>query len=117
MQHPTFRNPQVIVQWPPYEVRRLGWGTFTIYVNLILKAGYSWVSSEAEDTMDGGAKGKLPLEWELDFNGQGSQGRLRLKVRREKHGQEIEDEAQVEEVRRMWMRQRETDPDWVHPEG
>jgi len=77
----------LIVRSPPYEVRRLGWGIFTIYANLILKAGYSWVSSEAEDTLDGGVKGKLPLEWELDFIGRGSQGRLRLKVRREKQAQ------------------------------
>lgn len=106
----------MIVQWPPYEVRRLGWGYFTIYASLVLKAGYSWVSSEAEDTADGGVKGKLPLEWTLDFNGGGSQGRLRLKVRKEKQGQEAEDEAQGEEVRRMWMRQRETDPDWIDPD-
>lgn len=107
----------MIVQWPPYEVRRLGWGYFTIYANLVLKAGYSWVSSEAEDTTDGGVKGKLPLEWTLDFNGRGSQGRLRLKVRNEKPGQDAEDEAQSEEVRRMWMQQRETDPDWVDPDA
>lgn len=80
---------------------------------MILKAGYSWVSADAEDTPDGGRKGKLPLEWTLDFNGRGSQGRLRLKVRKEKDGQEVEDEAQREEVRRLWARQRDTDPDWV----
>jgi hypothetical protein len=107
----------VIVQWPPYEVRRLGWGTFTIYANLVLKAGYSWVSSEAEDTSDGGVNGKLPLEWPLDFNGCGSQGRLRLKVKREKYNQEAEDEAQGQEVPRMWLRQRETDPDWIDPDA
>ncbi|KAK5561591.1 hypothetical protein LTR46_000396 [Exophiala xenobiotica] len=110
--HPTFRNPRVILQYPPYEIRRLGWGYFTIAANIILKAGYSWVSSEAEDAPDGGPKGKLPLEWTLDFNGRGSQGRLRLKVRKEKEGQEVEDEAQREEVRRLWARQREIDPDW-----
>jgi hypothetical protein len=102
----------VILQYPPYEIRRLGWGYFAIAANIILKAGYSWVSSEAEDAPDGGPKGKLPLEWTLDFNGRGSQGRLRLKVRKEKEGQEAEDEAQREEVRRLWARQREIDPDW-----
>ncbi|KAI1621130.1 hypothetical protein EDD37DRAFT_612575 [Exophiala viscosa] len=114
--HPTFRNPRVIKQYPPYEVRRLGWGYFTIFVNIILKAGYSWVSSEAEDTPDGAPKGKLPLEWTLDFNGRGSQGRLRLKVRKEKEGQEAEDEEEREEVRRLWARQRVADPDWGDPE-
>lgn len=112
-QHPTFRNSRVIVQYPPYEIRRLGWGFFTIYANIVLRAGYSWVSSDAEDTADGGIKGKLPLEWTLDFNGRGSQGRLRLKVRKEKDGQEQEDQHQTEQVRRLWTRQRENDPDWV----
>lgn len=105
-----------MVQHPPYEIGRLGWGYFTIYAHLILKAGYSWVSSEAEDTHDGAPKGKLPLEWTLDFHGRGSQGRLRLKVRKEKEGQEVEDEAEGEEVGRLWARQRETDPDWTNPE-
>jgi hypothetical protein len=95
----------------------LGWGYFTIFANVILKAGYSWVSSEAEDTSDGQAKGKLPLEWTLDFDGRGSQGRLRLKVKKEKEGQDEENEAQREEMRRLWMRQRETDPDFSDPEG
>ena len=111
--HPTFRNSHLIIQYPPYEIRRIGWGYFTISVSCILKAGYSWVSAEAEDAPDGGKKGKLPLEWTLDFNGQGSQGRCRLKVRKEKgDGQDREEEAQREAVRRLWLRQRETDPDW-----
>lgn len=37
---------------------------------------------------------------------------MRLKVRKEKEGQEAEDEAQRDEVRRLWARQREIDPDW-----
>jgi hypothetical protein len=93
----------------------LGWGYFTIYANVILKAGYSWLSSDAEDTRDGAPKGKLPLEWQLDFAGRGSQGRLRLKVRKEKEGQEVEDEAQRKQIQRLWARQRETDPDYAEP--
>ncbi|KIX07415.1 uncharacterized protein Z518_02068 [Rhinocladiella mackenziei CBS 650.93] len=114
--HPTFRNFHIIVQYPPYEVRRLGWGYFTIFASLILKPGYSWVNSEAEDAPDGGTKGKLPLEWTLDFNGRGSQERLLLKVKKEKEGQEADDEAQRQEIRRLWARQQETDPDWVESE-
>ncbi|QDS68999.1 hypothetical protein FKW77_009403 [Venturia effusa] len=113
--HPTFRNPRIIQQWPPFEVRRLGWGTFDIYANVILKVGYSWLSSEAEDANDGGEKGLLPLKWLLVFDGQGSQGRCRLKVKKEKEGQEAEIAAQREEVRRLWNRQRERDPDYVQP--
>lgn len=70
------------------------------------------MTSEAEDTRDGQAKGKLPLEWTLDFEGRGSQGRIRLKVKKEKEGQEVEDAAQREAVTRLWRQQRERDPDW-----
>jgi hypothetical protein len=101
------------LQYPPYEVRRLGWGYFTIFAHVILKVGYSWVSSDAEDAPDGGEKGMLPLEWTLNFDGPGSQGRCRLKVRKEKEGQEQEDEAQREAVRRLWNQQRARDPDWA----
>jgi hypothetical protein len=111
--HPTFRNPRLLLQYPPYEVRRLGWGYFTIFTNIVLKAGYHWVSSDAEDAPDGAEKGSLPLEWLLDFNGAGSQKRCRLKIRREKDGQEVEDAVQREEVRRLWVQQRQRDPDYV----
>jgi hypothetical protein len=73
------------------------------------------MSSDAEDTHDGAPKGKLPLEWTLDFNGGGAQGRLRLKVKKEKEGQEIDDEAQRQHTQRLWARQRETDPDYPEP--
>lgn len=74
------------------------------------------MSSDAEDTRDGAPKGKLPIEWALDLNGRGSQGRLRLKVKKEKEGQEMEDEAQREQVQRLWARQRVTDPDYTEPD-
>lgn len=110
--HPTFRNPRVIIQWPPYEITRLGWGFFTIVVHIILKAGYSWDSAEAEDAPDGGEKGMLPLEWMLNFSGGGAQGRCRVKVRRQKENMDRETQIQGERVRRMWASQRESDPDW-----
>lgn len=78
------------------------------------------MSSEAEDTADGQRQGKLPLEWTLDFNsnaGRGSQGRWRLKVKKEKQGQEVEDAVQRESVLRMWRQQRERDPDYVGHES
>jgi len=113
--HPTFRQSSLVLQYPPYSVRRVGWGVFTIFANIVLKAGYSWVSPEAEDTSDGAVKGKLPLEWMLDFQGRGSQGRLRLKVKKEKDGQDAENERLVERTRQSWMRQRQRDPDYVPP--
>ncbi|KAK5948629.1 hypothetical protein OHC33_010388 [Knufia fluminis] len=111
--HPTFRQSSLVLQYPPYSIRRVGWGVFTIHANVVLKAGYSWVSPEAEDTSDGQVRGKLPLEWMLDFGGGGSQGRLRLKVRKEKEGVDWDLEVLSEGVRRGWVRQREGDPDYV----
>jgi len=110
--HPTFRNPRVIMQWPPYEIRRLGWGYFTIVAQIILKAGYSWVSAEAEDAPDGGEQGMLPLEWTLNFDGDGAQARCRVKVRKQKEDMDRETQIQGERIRRMWASQRERDPDW-----
>jgi hypothetical protein len=81
--HPTFRPPQVIRSLPPYEIRLLGWGYFTVTAHVILKAGYGWVSDDAQDAPGGAAKGLLPLNWTLDFTGDGSQGKCRLKVRSE----------------------------------
>lgn len=113
--HPTFRNPKIVLTHAPYSIRRAGWGVFTIFVNIILKVGYSWISPEAEDTADGAPGGKLPLEWHLDFNGRGSQGRCRLKIRKEKPEQEREIERLNERTRRAWNRQRVRDPDYVPP--
>ncbi|KAF2171284.1 hypothetical protein M409DRAFT_50748 [Zasmidium cellare ATCC 36951] len=98
--HPTFRPNRVIRQRAPYEIRRLGWGVFTLVAYVILKAGYSWVSDDAQDSPDGAPKGMLPLEWTLDFNGfggKGSMGRCRLKVKNDHR--EWEDDVSDEEER------------------
>jgi hypothetical protein len=82
--HPTFRQNHIVKKRAPYAISRLGWGFFTITASVVLKAGYSWVSEDALDSPDGAAKGSLPLEWTLDFDGfggKGSMGRCQLKVR------------------------------------
>ncbi|KAK6001878.1 hypothetical protein QM012_002368 [Aureobasidium pullulans] len=86
--HPTFRPPQVTLSEPPFEIRRKGWGYFVITTHVILKRGWSWVSEDAVEVpfRNDGAKAKLPLDWTLDFDGfegKGSMGRCRLKVRKE----------------------------------
>lgn len=56
----------------------------TITASVVLKAGYSWVSEDAQDSPNGAVKGSLPLEWTLDFDGfggKGSMGRCQLKVK------------------------------------
>lgn len=67
---------------PPYSVRRLGWGTFIVRANVVLKYGYFWISSDAEDTKYA-KRASLPLEWELCFDEGGSQARCQLKIKKE----------------------------------
>jgi len=84
MQHPTFRQSHITCRRPPYEIRRVGWGQFTIVAHVVLKTGYSWISNDAIEAPDGAEKGFLPLEWGLDFSGYGGRGSMgvcRLKVR------------------------------------
>ncbi|KAJ4984598.1 hypothetical protein SVAN01_09920 [Stagonosporopsis vannaccii] len=75
--HPTFRPPRVILRRPPYQVRRLGWGYFTLEAEIILKAPYTWVPSASGTRQRG-----LELTWTLDFTGDGRQGRVKAKVKR-----------------------------------
>ncbi|KAF2996870.1 hypothetical protein E8E13_004703 [Curvularia kusanoi] len=75
--HPTFRPPQVILRRAPYQVRRLGWGTFTLEAEIILKAPYTWVGRNS-----GATQRSLKLPWTLDFTGRGRQGRVRGGVKR-----------------------------------
>ena len=67
----------------PYEINRLGWGTFPVTAHIVLKYGYEWVSSDAEK-VPGTEKSLLPIEWMLTFDGDGKQGKARLKIRRER---------------------------------
>lgn len=99
-QHPTFRPNHVVRKQPPYEIRRIGWGYFTIVAYVILKRGYSWVSEDAETAPNGNPKSLLPLEWTLDFSGyggRGSMGRCRLKIHAERMGREPEEWEDAEE--------------------
>ncbi|KAF1912982.1 hypothetical protein BDU57DRAFT_503673 [Ampelomyces quisqualis] len=75
--HPTFRPPRLTLRKPPYEVRRLGWGTFTLEAEIVLKDPYSWVVDNSGAKQPG-----LELTWTLDFEGRGRQGRVRAKVRK-----------------------------------
>ncbi|CAI6230724.1 unnamed protein product [Periconia digitata] len=74
--HPTFRPPVVTLREPPFEVRRLGWGTFNIRVAVVLESWFVW------DAGSDAVGRELALEWMLDFEGRGMQRRVRAKVRR-----------------------------------
>ncbi|ETS76156.1 hypothetical protein PFICI_11543 [Pestalotiopsis fici W106-1] len=103
--HPTFRQNRVVRQRPPYQISRVGWGIFTITASVVLKAGYSWVSDDAQDSPDGAVKGVLPLEWMLDFDGfggKGSMGRCRLKVKNDRDWDGVSEEEERDQ--REWGR-------------
>lgn len=122
--HPSFRQNHIVRSRPPFSVTRLGWGYFTIMASVILKAGYSWVSSDAHDGPDGAEKGMLGLEWGLDFDSfgaTGAMGRCKQKVRsgRGRQGEEWEvesDEGERDEAEwgRM-MRTYRADGGYVPP--
>lgn len=83
-QHPTFNPNYKIKRRPPFEIECLGWGTFEITAYVVLKEGYTWISEDAENSPSGRPNGMLQLKWNLDFDGfdgRGSMGRCRLKVR------------------------------------
>lgn len=115
--HPTFRQNHIIRTRPPYAVQRLGWGVFSILADVILKAGYSWVSSDAEDSPDGASKGMLRLEWMLDFSsfeGTGAMGRCRLKVKSDRDwndDEDVRDRREWERVVRQYERDGRYEPD------
>jgi len=81
--HKSFRNNKISLRHPPFELRRWGWGYFTIFVEVILKPGYTILHDEAVETVEGGYKNRLNLEWELSLDNDGAQGKLRVMV--EKH--------------------------------
>ncbi|KAJ4354204.1 uncharacterized protein N0V89_005938 [Didymosphaeria variabile] len=80
--HPTFRPPSVVLRDPPFEVRRLGWGYFSISATIVLKEGWEWIGGGEVRGELSDRKGALELGWMLDFDGDGRQGRIRAGVRR-----------------------------------
>ena len=119
--HPTFRPPIVAIRHPPFEVRRLGWGVFTLEAVITLNEPYVWVrDAESEDS-----KEDLRLQWTLDFEERGRQGRVRAKIRKEEsvHGEGHEGETGIatrtrsggvgrQQERRSPVRYPHMDPDF-----
>jgi hypothetical protein len=66
----------------PYEVRRLGWGYFTLEAEIILKPPYTWIVDNSGTTQRG-----LELTWTLNFTDRGRQGRVRAKVKKLEEGE------------------------------
>jgi hypothetical protein len=86
----------------PYEVRRLGWGTFTIEAEIVLKEPYSWIIDNSGSRQPG-----LELTWTLDFEGRGRQGRVRAKVQKMEQPAAEDIPADIGEGRRI-RRTRQT---------
>ncbi|KAF9729174.1 hypothetical protein PMIN06_000079 [Paraphaeosphaeria minitans] len=80
--HPTFRPPSLILRDLPFEVRRLGWGYFSIRATVVLKEGWEWIGGSEVRGELSDRKGALELGWTLDFGGDGKQGRIRAGVRK-----------------------------------
>jgi transcription initiation factor IIF auxiliary subunit len=62
-QHETFTPPYLILKSPPYKITRIGWGYFSISVQVKLKRGYLWCETSGK---------VLRLDWILDFRSVGS---------------------------------------------
>ncbi|KAF2014109.1 hypothetical protein BU24DRAFT_315275, partial [Aaosphaeria arxii CBS 175.79] len=75
--HPTFHPPQLTLDGPPFEVRRVGWGYFNIEAKILLKSPYRWVTEGTDAGTD-----ILTLDWMLNFEDRGRQGRVRAKVKK-----------------------------------
>jgi hypothetical protein len=103
--HPTFRPPSVTLRQPPFEVRRLGWGYFNIEACVVLEEGYRWV-----DGGSGQGSRRLVLDWMLNFDGSGRQGRVRAKVKRVGSGDGDEQGRRDNESRASPVR-------WPHMDG
>lgn len=80
--HPTFQPPSLVLRDPPFEVRRLGWGYFNVSATVVLKEGWEWIGGSEVRGELSDRKGALGLEWMLNFEGDGKQGRIRAGVRR-----------------------------------
>ncbi|KAJ9653837.1 hypothetical protein H2198_007003 [Neophaeococcomyces mojaviensis] len=72
--HPTFRQDRlVILREPPFSTTHLGYGYFTIYAGIQLGEGWEWVDEPMAVNVDKTRKkATLPVEWLLDFRGNGS---------------------------------------------
>lgn len=105
--HKSFRNPEISLRHSPFELRRWGWGYFTIFVEVILKPGYTILHDAARDSARGGHRNRLILEWELDFEDNGGQGKLRVKVQKHRSTLPEGDKSLIAQFSKIRKLQRE----------
>lgn len=89
--HETFRNHRfVTLRKPPFTKSSLGWGYFRIAAFVTLREGWEWDSPDAMNSAsrDGGCKDRLPVDWVLEFGGNGSQSLAIVPIRRSGKGDE-----------------------------
>lgn len=82
--HPTFKEDRLtILREMPMSITHKAWGYFTIFVGVQLSEGFEWVDEErAISSSRDKKKDVLPLDWLLDFRGNGSQTNRRIKFRK-----------------------------------
>lgn len=71
---------------PPFRLRKVSKRPFTISVMITLREGWEWIS---RGRMSNGRKDRLQLEWNLDFDGHGSQVLRSFEIRRHQGLDEI----------------------------
>lgn len=74
--HPTFHPPSLTLTSPPFEVSRLGWGTFPVSATITLKDRYRWIVDGT-----GTQSTSLTIEWALSFQGRGEQGVVQAMIK------------------------------------
>jgi len=82
--HPSFRQDRLVtLREVPFSTTHLGWGYFTVYAGIRLKEGWEWVDEPmAVDLDKTRKKAILPVEWLLDFRGNGSRKTQVIKFKR-----------------------------------
>lgn len=119
--HESFRPNHIVRARSPYEIRRVGWGVFTVVAGVMLKPGYSWISSDAEDSPDGANRGMLRLDWMLDFSsfdGTGAMALRKLKVKNDRGWYGIDREAARDAAAHARMlAQYDRDQRWMSADG
>lgn len=83
--HETFRDHRFItLREPPFTKSSLGWGYFRFTAFITLRDGWEWVSPDAINSTSRtrGRKDRLPVEWTLDFAGNGGQSLAPAPIRK-----------------------------------
>ena len=84
--HPSYREERLVtLSEAPFSCTRLSWGFFLIFAGIQLKEGYEWVDEPRavdSDAENGRVRNRLPIEWLLEFGGNGRQENRTVKYKK-----------------------------------